>query len=135
MAIKGNVGNFKASFAAGDACKTTTSQYKAVYISGSMTVSICSNSADNVIGIIDSFQSAGSNVVTVIMHGIATGCMLSGTTAAIGTWLVATTQGCLIPALTNTTALQKCIGVLLDVPGSGGAATVYVNPHIAGTVV
>jgi len=135
MAIKGNAYTARMTFAAGTGARTTTSQYKVAYLSASMTVCVASASSDRVIGIIDSYQSSGSTMVTVITHGVATGCMLSGTTCTLGDWLVATTAGSLVVALTNTTANQRIVGQLLDVPASGGAATVYVCPMPGGTLV
>ncbi len=118
----------KMSFIAAANVKTTTSQYKACYISASMTVSLSSTGADEIVGIVSSFQSEGSEYCTVITHGVAKGVMATNTSCVIGAWLVSDSIGVLDTAVTNTTD-QCIIGRCLDVPASGGAVMVYVNVH------
>jgi len=115
------------SFKCGDEVKTTTSQYKVARLTASMTVSIATAVTDNVVGIIESMQSAGSEVCSVITHGVARGIMQTATSCAIGVWLVANPTGTLETAITNTTA-QIVVGRALTVPATGGAVVVYVTP-------
>ena len=124
--IVGNADTCRVSFACGSSLATTTSQYRVAYISASMTACLATNAADLAIGITDSYQSAGSDAVSVITTGLAKGIMRTGTASAIGDILVADAAGTLDVAITNTTD-QNIIGRALDVPATGGAVTVYVN--------
>ena len=135
MSLKANEYSIRQTFKAASNVKTTTAQFAVAYISASMTVSVASAAADDAVGIIEDCPSATCDNVSVIMHGIATGKMLSGTTVAIGDWLSASTFGSLIVALTTTTANQKIVGRALDVPASGGAVTIFVNICPGGTLV
>ena len=135
MAAYSNALSDRVTFIAGASILTTTSYCRVGYISASMTCCLASASSDDAIGIIDTTLSAGSDAVTVIMHGLARGVMQSATACAIGDWLVADTMGSLDVALTNTTANQQIIGRALEVPATGGSVQIYVNIHAGGTIV
>jgi len=126
--IVGNADTGRVSFSVGTLVNTTTSQYKAAYVSASMTVAIGTAATDDIIGLIDSFQSAGSDYVSVITHGMAKGVMRTGTSCAIGARVVCDALGTLDTAITNTSD-QTIIGRALTVPATGGAVSVYVNPY------
>ncbi len=124
--IVGNSDTGRATFSVGGSLATTTSQYKAAYISASMTACLCSNAADLAIGIVDSYQSASSDYVSIITNGLAKGIMRTGTSCAIGALLVSDDLGTLDTAITNTTD-QNILGRALNVPATGGAVTIFVN--------
>ena len=128
MAVIGGQQATRYSFKAGDGAKTTTSQYKLAYISASMTVSVPSVTAAPIIGLIESYQSSNSEVVSVITAGIAKGVMRTATTCAIGALLVADVGGLgtLDTGITDTTA-QVIVGRALNVPVTGGAVIVMLN--------
>lgn len=127
MSKRGNSNSIRVSFIAGASTRTTTSQFMACYLSSAMTANIATAAADDVIGIIDSYQSASSQAVDVIVLGPATGVMRTGTTCVIGALLIADAGGTLDVALTNTTD-QTIIGRAMSVPVSGGVVRILVNP-------
>ena len=124
----GNGTTKRMTFKCGTGARTTTSQYRVAYISGSMTVCVSSAAADEAVGIIDSMQSAGSEYCSVITSGLALGVMHSATTCVIGAWLVANTEGSLDIPDTVTTD-NVVVGRALSVPASGGTVMVMVNIH------
>jgi hypothetical protein len=138
MAINANADTERITFIAGANARTTTSQYMVAYLSGSMTASVVTSLGAQplAIGIIDSFQSSGSQAVSVIVHGLAKGYMADSCTA--GRPLVPSTAGTLQPLLQYTltsigtgTTLLTCtttiIGTALQAGRTAGAMMVFVN--------
>ena len=126
MSVNSGVQATRYSFKAGDNVKTSTSQYKVASISASMTVVVPTSVNDPIIGIIESMQSETSESVTLITAGIAKGVMRTGTSCAIGTYLVFDLLGTLDIAVTDTTS-QTLVGRALNVPKTGGAVAVMFN--------
>lgn len=128
--IVANADTSRVSLIVGTGVNTSTSQYKCVYMGASMTANLCTAATDDVIGIIDSNQSASSDYVSVIYHGLAKGVMRTGTSCVIGALLVPDAGGTLDTAITATND-ENIVGRALTVPATGGAVTVLVHPQVS----
>lgn len=128
MAFIGNSDSQRRSYLAGSSAKTTTSQYMAGYISAADTVSVQNTTTSNAIGIIDSYQSASSETISVITFGIAKGYANSSITA--GDPVSAASGGKLTTTAATTTSLVSTpiIGRAEEAASTNGALTIFVNP-------
>ena len=138
MAYTGNADTERISLKAGSNVKTTTAQYKVGYISDDNTVSVVNTTTARVqtVGIIETYPSASSKVVSVIVNGIAKTYCNESVTA--GDEVVAATNGKVAPyasgTLLTTTSYLKTIGIALETGITNQAITIFVDPKIVQTV-
>jgi len=145
MAFSGNTQNVRVSLRAGASCQTTSSFRKIACVAYTTTnyaipyavINTCA-AANPIIGVIDSYQSAGSEVVSIIAFGPAkvavanTGCatFTAGQLLAYDT----DTTGCVVQHTTGTSVW--ILGAALGLGNTGTYADVLVNPVFrAGAVV
>jgi hypothetical protein len=133
MATKTYIGNADSSritLLADDSLKTITSQFKVAYLKTAGMAALCTSAADKVLGLVESYQSASSETVTIIYDGLARGYNLASTMCAAGDFLAPAALGTLVPYITNTTA-QVIVGMAIDPGTTSGAITVLVgrNPY------
>lgn len=138
MAIYANADTQRLTFKAGSNAKTSTSQYKIGYISDSMTVSVVNTTTayKNIIGVIDTFQSSGSEALSVVVSGL--GKVYMGTSCTAGDPLVANSVGNATPLtaytitaiITGTAAISNTnviLGTALQGGITNGAMSCFVN--------
>lgn len=138
MSIYANADTERISFIAGDNIKTSTSQYKICGITASMTVSVVNTTTayKNIIGVVDSFQSSGSEVVSVVVSGLAKVFTVISCTA--GDPLVSNSTGVATPftsytitaVITGTAAMSNTnviLGTALQGGITSGAMLCFVN--------
>ena len=137
MAFSGNTQNVRITLRAGSSCQTTTSFRKVACVAYTTTnyrmpyavIDTCA-AANPIIGVIDSMQSAGSEVVSIIAFGPAkvavanTGCA----TFTAGQFLAydTDTTGCVVKHATLTSLWL--LGAAIGLGNTGTYADVYVNP-------
>ena len=125
MAYVGDGSTQYVSFLAGSSAQTTTSQYSVGYISAANTVSVINTNTSNPVGIIDSYQSAGSQTVRVITAGLAKA--YAGASIAAGSLLMPQTGTALV-ITAAATITSKIIGTALEAASTNGALTINVHP-------
>ena len=128
MALIGDANSVRTSYLAGSSAKTTTAQYMAGYISAEGTVSVCNTTTAKCIGIIDSFQSASSETISVITHGIAKG--YANASIAAGAAVTAVDGGKLAAFGGTYTSIitTPILGRAESAASTNGAITIYVDP-------
>lgn len=129
MAFTGNGQETRISLKVGSTAATTTSQYKTCYISAALTGSVVNTTTNYPIGIIDSYQSASSAVMQVIVHGPAKVYCAASVTAgdtvySDGAGAVQTRTS----AATTTTQDSDQLGWAMESGSTNSAITIFVNP-------
>jgi hypothetical protein len=124
MAFIGNADTVKRSYVAGSTAKTTTSQYMACYISAADTVSVVNTTTAHPVGIIDSYQSAGSETVRVVVNGLAKA--YANASVAAGSLVTCVDGGKVATAGATITAY--ILGRAESNASTNGAITIFVNP-------
>jgi hypothetical protein len=142
MALSGNIDTVRMSFKAAASAKTTTSQYRvaigdytttdygSLYAAVLATVGITSP----VLGIIDSFQTANSEVVSVITMGLAKA-YCAGTSCATftaGDVLCWETETCGVMPYDATGLSMYIVGYALEMGYTATYAHIFVKPQYRG---
>lgn len=140
MSVYGNADTERISFIAGSGAKTTTSQYRIGYLYDSMTVCVVetTTSYKNIIGIIDSYQSSGSEVLSVVVHGLArvnmavscsAGDPLMSDSVGNATPLTAYTITALCTGTTQLSNTNVIVGTALQDGYTNGSMMCFVNTN------
>ena len=132
----GNGQEYDLTFKCGTTVITTTSQYKVCYISSSGTVDLINTTATarTAIGVIQSYQSAGSIACTVRLHGVSKVYCRDSVTAGLavfgyeGTSVTGDGVGCIDMKAASITAETHVLGFALEDGQTGQAISIYVSP-------
>ncbi len=123
------------TFKCGTTVITTTSQYAVCYISASGTVDVVSSTATarKAIGVIQSFQSAGSLNCNVRLHGVSKVFCRDSITAGYAVFAyegVSTTvgYGCIDMNAASVTSETHTLGFALEDGQTAQAISIFVNP-------
>lgn len=133
MAAHANAYTVYESFKAGSSALTSTAQFKVAYLSAAKTASIMNTSSSIPIGVIVSYPSASTDVISVCTRGICR--VYCNDTITAGNPVCADSSGRIIPFSGATASTQHILGLAREAAAATGTyievdVNVQYNPYV-----